>query len=49
MITVALKKEKTETVNILLDNPCVDLDNVDREGRFLKNIARLRSKYKIRK
>ena len=39
-ITVALMKGKTEMVKILLENPRVDLDTLDCEGRFLENIAR---------
>ena len=39
-ITLAMKMGKTEMVKILLNNPRVDLDTVDREGRFLENIAR---------
>ena len=39
-ITLAMKRGKTEMVKILLDNPGVDLDTMDKEGRFLENIAR---------
>jgi len=39
-ITLAMKMGKTQMVKILLDNPRVDLDTVDKEGKFLENIAR---------
>ena len=39
-VMLAMKEGKTEMVKILLDNPRVDLDTVDGQGRFLENIAR---------
>ena len=39
-ITLAMKKGRREMAKILLAKPRVDLDTVDKEGRFLENIAR---------
>ena len=39
-ILYCIKNNKTEMVQILLNNPRVDLDTVDRKGKYLENIAR---------
>merc|ERR1712062_439935 len=42
-----LKNNKRETARCLINTPGVDLDTVDRDGKYLEDIARERNRTKI--